>query len=351
MRQRATALTRTLSNAKLSGRGVLDHLIHSVSAGSEMAENTEVLTPEVEIVDDSKPASETLEWAEDPLSPEEIAMDEDAFEDIEVLSDNSEPPSPELTAALVEVTEGDVDFLEVADFDDEAPSETVSRSEHDALHEQHQSLRTEHTQLASERDNLQEECLRVQAELRMSQQRLARLAADFDNYKRRIEREREDQRRLLTERVLLDILPVNDNLERALGHVKSSDDRESLVQGVEMVQKQLVNVLGRHGCAPFDSVGMPFDPQRHEAIQQMESELYPVNVVLEEYHRGYVLNDHLLRAALVVVSKGPGPAKAAPRSTEQSTESDAELPDEAPIAVEPSGEAWVSRDKSDEEGG
>ena len=238
----------------------------------------------------------------------------------------AEPVVPTVVAASVSeapasANDESVSFLEVEEV------EAIDPGEHQALRERTEALQAREATLIEENENQKGEILRLQDELRVTQQRFLRVAADFENFKRRTERDREDTRKQLIERLLLDIVPVNDNLERALSHVQSSEDRESLVQGVEMVQRQLVSVLGRHGCAPFDSVGRPFDPQRHEAIQQIESSTHDFNTIIEEYQKGYLLYERLLRPALVVVSRG------APQAENV-------IPvDDTPIAVDSSGEA------------
>jgi molecular chaperone GrpE len=111
-----------------------------------------------------------------------------------------------------------------------------------------------------------------------------------------------------------------------------------------MVQRQFIGVIARHGCVPFESVGTPFDPQRHEAVQQVESAAHAPNTVIDEYHKGYLLEERLIRPAMVVVSTKP---KDAPPPSE-----DDDAADSGPIAVDISGEAHMvgphARDDDDE---
>lgn len=172
----------------------------------------------------------------------------------------------------------------------------------------------------------------LEAENKAQYERMLRVAADAENLKRRTEREKEEIRRYGTEKVMTDLIPVLDNLERALTHGRTSQDRESLLQGVEMVQRQFEQALGRYGCKSFDSLGTQFDPLRHEAVQQVESPEHPSNTVVEEYQRGYFLQDRLIRPALVVVSRLPA-GMDAPRAS-------AATEDEVPIAVDVDGEAF-----------
>ncbi len=184
----------------------------------------------------------------------------------------------------------------------------------------------------AEMDTMQARIVALEEELRATQQRLLRVAAEFENFKRRAERDKEDLKRFGNEKLIVDFLPVQDNLERAILHAATSDDRQSLLQGVQMVQRQFVATLGKHQCNGFDSLGASFDPQRHEAIHQIEKPDLPANTILEEYQRGYFLNDRLIRPALVVVSKLPS-GQSEPLTPEQT------VADDTAIAVDSSGEA------------
>lgn len=130
--------------------------------------------------------------------------------------------------------------------------------------------------------------------------RLLRLAADFDNYRKRSRREIEEARRFGIDALLHDIVPVADNLERALAH--SQDDKSPVVEGVRMVARQLTDVLKGHGVTGFSSVGEVFDPERHEAVTQRACADQAPGTVVEELQKGYMLQDRLLRPARVVVA-------------------------------------------------
>ena len=96
-----------------------------------------------------------------------------------------------------------------------------------------------------------------------------------------------------------------DNLERAVAHSKDGGNGKPLVEGVEMVLRGFFDILAKHGVVPISAVGQPFDPQKHEAMAQIESTTHEPNTVVEEYHKGYLLRDRLLRPALVSVAKTP----------------------------------------------
>lgn len=129
--------------------------------------------------------------------------------------------------------------------------------------------------------------------------------ADLDNQRKRAQKELEQERRYAPLPLARDILPVIDNLHRALEAAKTSSGSEQLVQGVEMVVRQFDDVLTRHGITAINAVGKPFDPNLHQALQQVPSADKPPMTVLAEYERGYTLNDRVVRPSTVVVSAAP----------------------------------------------
>lgn len=134
-------------------------------------------------------------------------------------------------------------------------------------------------------------------------ERLLRQAAELENYKKRSGRERDDAIRYANESLLKDLLPVVDNLERAIAHASGGGNGKPLVEGVEMVLRGLADVLAKHGAMPILAQGQPFDPTKHEAMTQVETDDHEPNSVVEELHKGYMLRDRLLRPALVSVAK------------------------------------------------
>ena len=146
----------------------------------------------------------------------------------------------------------------------------------------------------------EEELKKAQAERDELKDRLLRTAAEFENYKKRIKKEIDEAQGRGRESLLKEILPVLDNLERALQHAQPDDP---LAVGVRMVEKQLVAALEKFGITRFSSVGQPFDPNLHDAIQQVESnDVAPGSVALE-FAKGYMMNGRLLRPAMVAVAK------------------------------------------------
>jgi molecular chaperone GrpE len=136
-------------------------------------------------------------------------------------------------------------------------------------------------------------------------ERYLRQVAEVDNFKKRINREKEDAIRYANENLIKDILPVMDNLERAIAHAQGGGNGKPLVEGVEMVLRGLLDVFGKHGVVQVPAVGEVFDPGKHEAMAQVESSQYEPNTVVDEHHRGYLLRDRLLRPALVTIAKAP----------------------------------------------
>lgn len=140
---------------------------------------------------------------------------------------------------------------------------------------------------------------RLEQEIADLRDRSIRTLADFDNYRKRAERERAELRRYAVAEAMRDLLEVVDNLERAAAAGGSADD---LKQGVEMVLRQLLDVLRRHGAVPFESLGEPFDPALHEAVSRQESADASEPRVAAELQKGYRLHERLLRPARVVVA-------------------------------------------------
>jgi molecular chaperone GrpE len=134
------------------------------------------------------------------------------------------------------------------------------------------------------------------------QDRLLRLAAEFDNYRKRVDRDRRDQADAAVASAVEDLLPIIDNLERAL-EVSAGSGGDSYRQGVELIYRQMLELLRRRGVTPLDSVGTDFDPQVHQAVAHEVSPDHREGEVMEELRRGYKLGDRLLRPAMVKVAK------------------------------------------------
>jgi len=134
-----------------------------------------------------------------------------------------------------------------------------------------------------------------------------RLAADFENNRRRAIKDREEAALYGHQNLVKELLPAVDNLERAIDHARQGGEaqQEGLLEGVELVLRDLVAVLARHGIEPIEAVGKPFDPAVHEAMAQVEDGSVPGNTVVQVFQTGYRLRGRLLRPARVVVSRPP----------------------------------------------
>lgn len=161
----------------------------------------------------------------------------------------------------------------------------------------------------------------LRAELEAEKDKLVRLTADFDNHRRRTLRDREEAHRYGHENIVKDVLGTVDNLERAIGHAQGSGggDFESMLQGVELVRRELLGALAHHGVEPIEADGEAFDPEVHEAMAQKEDDSVPVNTVVEVFQKGYRLRDRLIRPARVVVSAG-GPPRAGSEASGEEAE-------------------------------
>ncbi len=176
------------------------------------------------------------------------------------------------------------------------------------------------TDPAERLQQLEQELLSLKQEHETLQSQYMRIAADFDNFRKRQSRDQDDIRQQLVCSTLSEILPVVDNFERARQQLNpEGEEAQALHRSYPGLYKQLVDVLKQQGVARMEVVGQLFDPTLHEAVLREESTEQPEDVVIEELQRGYHLNGKVLRHALVKVSMGPGP----------STDADAAAPAEA----------------------
>jgi molecular chaperone GrpE len=145
----------------------------------------------------------------------------------------------------------------------------------------------------------------LRREIEEKQDRLLRALAETENVRRRAQRERDDYVRYANESLLRDLIPVLDNLDRALEAARSGGDAKGVVAGVELIHRELLKVLERAGVTRFSALGQPFDPTRHEAIASVVTADAAPGTVLRETLPGYLLHNRLLRAALVSVAAAP----------------------------------------------
>ncbi|XP_068663645.1 uncharacterized protein [Aristolochia californica] len=164
----------------------------------------------------------------------------------------------------------------------------------------------------NEKKSLLDKAAIQSAELSIERDRILRISADFDNFRKRTERERLSLVENVQGEVLESLLSVLDNFERAKAQIKAETEGESKINdSYQSIYKQFVEILNSVHVEAVETVGKPFDPLLHEAIMQEESTQYEEGVIIEEYRKGFKIGDRLLRASMVKVSAGPGPAKPA----------------------------------------
>jgi molecular chaperone GrpE len=142
----------------------------------------------------------------------------------------------------------------------------------------------------------------LRAELDQAKERILRCQAELDNYRKRAAREMDEHRRYANIGLIRDLLPVLDNVERAIRAAEKSADGSGLLEGVKLVAQQLQGVLERHHCVKIEALGLPFDPHLHHAILQQPSDEHPANTVIMVTQDGYQLHDRVVRPSQVIVS-------------------------------------------------
>jgi len=164
-------------------------------------------------------------------------------------------------------------------------------------------------ELAFRGDTLEAELEALREELVEWRDRAQRTQAEFDNYRKRVQRDQADAIARAGERIISELVPSLDNLERAIDHTTAGGDLTQLLSGVEAVHQQVLGVLAREGVTVIDPFGQPFDPYKHEAVGQREDPDVPDGTVVEVFHKGYEMHGRVLRHAMVVVATGGPPPK------------------------------------------
>ncbi|AIQ54272.1 nucleotide exchange factor GrpE [Paenibacillus sp. FSL R7-0331] len=177
---------------------------------------------------------------------------------------------------------------------DEAVNETLAADEAEAA--------VENTADFEEASGGGEAVKRLQELAEEAQARTLRVQADFDNFRRRTQKEKEELAQYATSKLVTELLPVLDNFERALVTAPGNAESEAFTKGINMIFRQLEGVLKSEGLTAMETVGQPFNPEYHQAIMQVESEEYEEGIVTEEVQKGYLLKDKVLRPAMVKVS-------------------------------------------------
>ena len=156
---------------------------------------------------------------------------------------------------------------------------------------------------AESKEKLVEELEKTKKEAAENYDKYLRVTADLENFKKRAIKERADAINYGNERLIKDILPIVDSLERALDHAYNSEDFDAFVEGLKLIYDKILVSLKKHGVERIDAAGKDFDPNFHEAMSQVETEEFEDNKIVEEFEKGYLLNGRLLRPVKVSISK------------------------------------------------
>ena len=225
------------------------------------------------------------------MTAREIPIEETADE---AVSETEEPLEAEEQAEVEEVEEPEEVDDEESDDDDDDVEESDDDDEPTAA----------------------EEVAAAKAEAAEMRERYVRLQAEWDNFRKRTAAERKSERERAAEKLVTDLLPAFDDIERAIRHAKESGDGSSLVEGVEAIQSKFMQILEKHKVSQVPAQGEPFDAMKHQAIGTTEDESVPEETVVQVYQQGYQMGDRVIRPAMVVTSVG-GPAQPAEPEAEE----------------------------------
>ena len=259
----------------------------------------------------SLPPEEALSQPEDDTDDSEP---EDWSDDFFGDANDGEPESSEVSEHEGEDSDEALDdlFLSAEDSEgevvlssvnEESAADAVTHEQWTALQEEKDRFEQERAAWAEQREEHRKECSRLEQAVEAEKAKTLRLNADLENFRRRTTRDKEVLAKYGGEKIVTDLLAVVDNLERALQHGETKSQDQSIIEGVRMVFRQFVHSLERHGVRGFESVGEQFDPQKHEAVQQIESPDHDTGEILEQFQKGYTFHDRLIRPAMVVVAK------------------------------------------------
>jgi molecular chaperone GrpE len=228
--------------------------------------------------------------------------------------DSTQNPVTEAAEASLEVVPGDVGEG-LSDLTVDGSSEGDGGGQADATP-------VPEIDYASQVTDLENQISHLKAQLEDRTSQCVRMAADFDNYRKRTQREREEMEQQIKCSTINELLPVVDNFERARSQIKPQTDQETTIhKSYQSVYKQLVDCLKRVGVSPMRSEGKEFDPNLHEAVMRQASHEFPEGTVMEELQRGYLLGERVLRHALVKVAAAPEPEVDSEASTQGTSDS------------------------------
>lgn len=176
----------------------------------------------------------------------------------------------------------------------------VEEENNEELKEQKDEEENVETDQSSEEESVSIE--ELEKKLEETTNRLLRVQADYENFRRRTRQEREADAKYRSQRLVEELLPVLDNFERALSMKAESEEGKNFLQGMEMVYKQLLEALNKEGVSVIEAVGKPFDPHVHQAVMQVQVEDEEKDIVVEELQKGYMLKDRVIRPSMVKVN-------------------------------------------------
>ncbi len=170
--------------------------------------------------------------------------------------------------------------------------------------EEHEvSQKKENAEAEISEKGLEKELETVRKQLDEEKDRCLRLSAEFDNLRKRTQKEKEEFVKYANEKLIVDMIDIMESLERGLENAKGSNNKDKLIEGMELIYKQFKNVLEKNGLVPVKALGEKFDPYKHEAMMQTPSDDNEEDTILEEFSRGYMLNNKVIRYSKVRVSK------------------------------------------------
>lgn len=190
----------------------------------------------------------------------------------------------------------------------ESSNQNSASEPHDAEDRDEQAVRADaalDSEMPAEDESSEAPLGRLRQELGEANDRVLRAQADLENYRRRAQREMAETVRYATVPLLKDLLPVMDNVQRAIEAAEKSGDADSLLQGFKMVASQLETALNAHHCQKIEALHQPFDPNKHEAVQQQPNDKFPPQTVVVVLQEGYQLHDRVIRPSQVIVSMQP----------------------------------------------
>lgn len=206
------------------------------------------------------------------------------------------------------MTEMDKELKQNTVIEEESSDISTEESKHESSTASSEQKKSSKTKKSKSKESgkikqLQEKIKALEQEKEQLRDQALRKMAEFDNYKRRTDKEFLAVLQNASESLIIELLPVLDDFERFLEHAKNSENAQSLVEGVELIYKKLYGILEKQGLKKMESIGEEFDPEKHQALMQVDSDKHESGHVVEEHLKGYVLNDKVIRHSQVLVAK------------------------------------------------